>query len=251
MAKVTMKVPVLRFRKEEVVEIPITRREAVRQAVRAQHGRLTQRVTRRAAQETIRPEQAGTTSPWGSRFPGMLRLSKQNPEAALKLDEVAQAYSSRTGRRRYALLGLLGLTAAGAGVAAARRASQESRAQIAERTGRYGLIIVRQTSVTGRFLGNQAIRGAAAARARMAQLRESDIDPETVTDRVRTELGENQSLRHLPRINVNTEPGGIVYLRGTVPGEGERELAERIARKQRGVSEVINELQMENEGTEQ
>lgn len=245
MAKVTMRIPVLRFHKEEVVETPPTRRETLTQALIAQQARLTQSLTKRSAQDAIQPEQAASTATWGSRFPGIMRLSRQNPEAALKLEEAAQAYSSGSGRGRYALLALLGLTAAGAGVVAARRTSEESRAQLARRTRSYGIIVVRQTGGTGRYLGSQAMRGAAAARSRVAEWRAADIDPETITDRVRTELGEDQTLRHLPRINVNTEPGGIVYLRGTVPGETERLLAEEIARRQRGVSAVINELQVE------
>ena len=244
MAKVTMKIPILRFRKEGVVETPPTGGGVVRQVLRAQQGRLTQRLTRRTAQDASRSEEAASASTWSSRFPGMLRLSRRNPEAAVKLDEVAEAYPSGSARRRYALLGLLGLTAVGAGVVTTRRTSQESRAQMAQRTGGYVLIAVRQTTGTGRSLGSEAMRRAAAARSRIAQRREGDIDPETVTDRVRTELGEDQTLRHLPGINVNTEPGGIVYLRGAVPGETERLLAEEIARRQRGVSEVINELQV-------
>jgi hypothetical protein len=140
---------------------------------------------------------------------------------------------------------MLGLISLGAGVAASRRTTKESRAELAQQGGRYALIVVRQTVVGGRSLGGQAMRGASIARARLIRRREEEVEPETITDRVRTELGENVALRHLTRITVNTEPDGIVYLRGTVPGESELALAGQIARRQRGVIRVVNELQVQ------
>lgn len=247
MAKVKVKIPVLRFREEKVVvQPPPTRSEIVRQTLRAQQDRITQRLGRRTVEVASQPDEVRVSSTLASRFPGMLRLSRQNPEAARQLDQAAAATASSSGRGRLGLLGLLGLGLAGAsaGAVAMRRTSQESRAQIAQGTGRYILIVSRQGAGAARSLGNQARGRAAAMRSRIAQGREVEIEPETVTDRVQTELGENETLRHLPRINVNTEPGGVVYLRGVVPGESERELAERIARRQRGVTEVMNELRV-------
>ncbi len=240
MAKITAKVPALTFRKQ-AVETPPNKAQIVKRALSAQQDRLAGRLTRKAAQ----PDQIVATSTWASRFPGMARLSRQNPEAARQLDRAAAASSARSSRSRYVLPGLLGLIGAAAGVAASRRTTRDSRTELAQQTGRYALIVVRQTAVSGRSLGGQAMRGASGARARLARRRGEIVDPETVADRVRTELGEDQALRHLPRINVNTEPDGIVYLRGMVPGEGERELAEQIARRQRGVLQVVNELQVQ------
>lgn len=240
MAKIRVKVPVLGFRKQ-VVETPPTKAQLVKRALSTQQDRLTGRL----AKKETRPDRTISTSILASRFPGMVRLSRQNPEAARQLDQAAAASLAPSRRGRFATLGLLGLISLGAGVAASRRTTKESRAELAQQGGRYALIVVRQTVVGGRSLGGQAVRTASVARARLVRRREEEVDPETITDRVRTELGENQMLRHLPRINVNTEPDGIVYLRGTVPGDGERELAERIARRQRGVQRVVNELQVQ------
>ncbi len=188
MAKVTMKIPVLSFRKQ-AVETPPTRGQIVKRALSTQQGRLTGRLSKKDAQS----DQIVPTSTWASRFPGMVRLSGRNPEAARQLDQAAAASSAPSSRSRYAVLGLLGLIGAGAGVAASRRTTRESRAELAQQTGRYALIVVRQTAVGGRALGGQAMRGASGARARLARRRMEDVDPEIVADGAQTELGENNA----------------------------------------------------------
>ena len=213
-------------------------------------GRLSSLFRTGGAAVAAQAAKAEAPAPTGGRFSGILRLSRQNPEAAQKLDQAAAAAAASSNGggsgARFALLGLGALAGAGAGAAiVARRMSSETRAQVIQTTTSVARTAGRQGVTTARTLGTQARGRAAAARSRIGQARAQELEPETITDRVRTELGEDQSLRHLPRINVNTEPGGIVYLRGPVPSERERELAEQIARRQRGVSEVINEIHVE------
>jgi hypothetical protein len=67
----------------------------------------------------------------------------------------------------------------------------------------------------------------------------------TITQRVRTNLGREPALADLPHLNINTQERGVVYLRGYVQTEEQRRTAETVAANTKGVSEVVNELNIE------
>lgn len=75
-----------------------------------------------------------------------------------------------------------------------------------------------------------------------------DGDNLTITDRVRSNMGREVMLADLPRLNINTQEEGIVYLRGYVFNEDQRSMAELVAATTEGVSGVVNELLIEPEG---
>ncbi len=246
MAKITVRVPELRFRKEEM-QVPVGRTEQVKQALAAQQERITQGLLKRNAQVAQQLDKASSRSV-ADRFTGMKRLSRRNAEAARQLDEAAAkvaAAQSGGGLRGKLLLVTIGaLAGAGAGVLSHPKTAKPARAFLTQQGGKAARTARKQGASAAKTLAAQAKGRATAARSRLGST-DADVAPETITDRVRTEIGENPTLRHLPRVNVNTEPGGVVYLRGVLPGSQERELAEKIARKQRGVSEVINEINVE------
>ncbi len=248
MAKITVRIPELRFRKEEM-QVPVGRAEQVKQALAAQQERITQGLIKRNAEVARQLDKASGSLPSSGKFTGMLRLSRQNAEAARKLDEAAaKAAASRKGGSslfsKLLLIGIGALVGAGTGILSHPRTGPAARALVTQKGGKAVRTAGQQGASVARTLTSQAKGKASAVRAKVGST-DADMEPETITDRVRTEIGENESLRHLPRINVNTEPGGVVYLRGVLPGEKERELAEKIARKQRGVSEVVNEINVE------
>jgi hypothetical protein len=74
-----------------------------------------------------------------------------------------------------------------------------------------------------------------------------DLDDEnlTITQRVRSHLGREPLLADLPHLNVNTEGRGVVYLRGYVHNQEQRRRAESVAAGAEGVSQVVNELSIE------
>ena len=67
----------------------------------------------------------------------------------------------------------------------------------------------------------------------------------TTTQRVRTNLGREPLLADLPHLNINTEGRGVVYLRGYVHNAAQRRAAEMAAAGAEGVSQVVNELNIE------
>lgn len=115
MVRLTL-IPVLGLRKDGVVEGLLMGREAVGPTRRAWPSRAL-RSRGRTARGASLAARAVSTSPWGGR----LGLGKQILGAALELREAAEARLSASGRGRYALLGLLELTAAGAAAAARHR----------------------------------------------------------------------------------------------------------------------------------
>jgi type IV secretory pathway VirB10-like protein len=72
-------------------------------------------------------------------------------------------------------------------------------------------------------------------------------DDLTITDRVRTNLGRESLLDGLPHLNVNTQEGGVVYLRGIVQTAEQREAAETVALLIEGVNQVVNEIELERD----
>ncbi len=246
MAKITVRVPELRFRKEEM-QVPVGRTEQVKRALAAQQERITQGLLKRNAEVAQQLDKASSRSV-ADRFTGMKRLSRRNAEAARQLDEaaakVAAAQSGGGLRGKLLLITIGALAGAGAGILSHPKTAKPARAFLTQQGGKAARTAGKQGASAAKTLAAQAKGRASAARSRLSSA-DADMEPETITDRVRTEIGENPTLRHLPRVNVNTEPGGVVYLRGVLPGSQERELAEKIARKQRGVSEVINEINVE------
>lgn len=194
----------------------VSRVDQIRQALQEQQGRVAERIARRG-QETAQQEIVKELEPT----------------------------SSGAGRRLLGILGLLGVGAAvgGAiGVITSPTTGKAARTQLAQQGGKLARTASDQAARTAKTVSEQARQRAATVRTQIAQSREQAVDPETITARVQTELGEDDTLRALPRINVNTEPGGVVYLRGALPSEVDRQRAEEIARRQRGVHEVINEI---------
>jgi osmotically-inducible protein OsmY len=67
----------------------------------------------------------------------------------------------------------------------------------------------------------------------------------TITQRVRSMLGREPALASIPHFNINTEGDGVVYLRGYVHNQEQRSAAETIAGATEGVTQVVNELHIE------
>ena len=70
---------------------------------------------------------------------------------------------------------------------------------------------------------------------------EEEVDNDIITQRVRTNFGENLKTSHLPRINVDTV-NGLVTLRGRVPTESDRRNLEQIAKTISDVEQVVNKV---------
>ena len=211
MTRVKVKIPEVRFRKE-TIEVPATRTDQLRQALIAQQVRVNE------------------------------LLAKRNQDVIKQVDKASGRSSSLFSPGKLGLLGLGALLGAGAGIIASPTTGKNARTMLSQKGGKAVRVVGQQTTSASKSIGAQAKARAAAVRPKGGKNGEADLEPGTITDRVQTQLGEDTSLRHLPRINVNTEPGGVVYLRGPVPSESERELAEKIAKKQKGVTQVINEL---------
>jgi len=67
------------------------------------------------------------------------------------------------------------------------------------------------------------------------------VDDDMITQRVRTTIGENPQLRHLPRINVDTA-GGVVTLRGRVKSKSEEKTVVGTAEAVTDVDSVVSKL---------
>ena len=76
---------------------------------------------------------------------------------------------------------------------------------------------------------------------------ESFGDDQIISDRVSTRLGRALHAEELPRININTQQNGVVYLRGLVRSPEQRERLQRIVEETEGVQSVVNEIQIEQE----
>lgn len=76
---------------------------------------------------------------------------------------------------------------------------------------------------------------------------ESFGDDQIISDRVRTRLGRLLREDELPRININTQENGVVYLRGTVRSPEQRERIQQTVEETEGVQSVVNEIQIEQE----
>jgi len=76
---------------------------------------------------------------------------------------------------------------------------------------------------------------------------ESSGDDAIISDRVSTRLGRTLQEESLPRVNINTQQNGVVYLRGIVRSPEQRERLQRIVEETEGVQSVVNEIQIEQE----
>ncbi len=72
-------------------------------------------------------------------------------------------------------------------------------------------------------------------------------DDRIVSDRVSTRLGRELNMHELPRLNINTQQNGVVYLRGTVLTAEQRDRIQEIVESTEGVQSVVNEIQIERE----
>lgn len=68
-------------------------------------------------------------------------------------------------------------------------------------------------------------------------------DRPEVEQRIRTNLGEDERTRDMPRVNVEVN-GGVAELRGTAPSEDAKEAAGEIAAEVEGVQEVRNLIEV-------
>lgn len=213
MDKIKLTVPMVRW-STETVRLPVQSGGAALEALKAQPAKLSETVAKGSdalGRKLIRTELAPTTKSGG--LTGKLLL-----------------------------VGLGSLLGAGLALLFAPTTGRNARSRVQQRTGRVIRVASTQAGRTTTHLASDLGGRAQALRSRLQPDRQVDTDPETVSQRVQTQIGENETLRSLPRINVNTEWGGVVYLRGVVPSERERELAEKVARRVRGVHEVVNEL---------
>jgi hypothetical protein len=119
----------------------------------------------------------------------------------------------------------------------AQRALKDARARL------------RNTNITERFSrllpATHAETGLAPGPQRVPGVLSQDDQNLTITQRVRSTLGREPALASIPHFNINTEGDGVVYLRGYVHTEDQRRAAEMVASATEGVTQVVNELHIE------
>lgn len=69
-------------------------------------------------------------------------------------------------------------------------------------------------------------------------------DDETTNDRVQTRLGRFLHDEGLDRLNINTQGGGVVFLRGSVRSQAQIDQILAIVEATEGVGDIVNELQV-------
>lgn len=74
-------------------------------------------------------------------------------------------------------------------------------------------------------------------------------DRPEVEARIRTNIGEDERTRDMPRVNVEVN-GGVAELRGTAPSDDAKEAAGEIAAEVEGVQEVRNLIEVSSEDSE-
>jgi len=74
---------------------------------------------------------------------------------------------------------------------------------------------------------------------------DADGEDRTITDRIRTRLGQELEHAEWGHVNINTQALGAVYLRGYVTSDELRRRIEQIASETEGVESVVNELNVE------
>jgi len=108
---------------------------------------------------------------------------------------------------------------------------------------------VRDTDIAERFSRwlptRHAETGLAPGPQRVPGVLRQDDQNLTITQRVRSTLGREPALASIPHFNINTEGEGVVFLRGYVHTEEQRRAAEMVASATEGVTQVVNELHIE------
>ncbi|HEY0179998.1 MAG TPA: BON domain-containing protein [Dokdonella sp.] len=92
-----------------------------------------------------------------------------------------------------------------------------------------------------------ALLGVAACATAPACTQASCADDARITAEVRDEIADRPALNGTDSIGVQTIDG-IVYLHGIVDTDNERELAESLARRVRGVRSVVGSITVRNAG---
>jgi hypothetical protein len=117
-------------------------------------------------------------------------------------------------------------------------------AQDAERAARAG----QQTVANGKRNHNRLEpRDLAIGDNPDAGALEADGDDRITTDRVRANLGRELQADHLARLNINTQGGGVVFLRGQVHSEEQRARILEIVGDTEGVGDIVDELRIARE----
>lgn len=76
---------------------------------------------------------------------------------------------------------------------------------------------------------------------------DADGEDRTITDRIRTRLGQELEHAEWGHVNINTQALGAVYLRGYVASDELRSRIEQIVSETEGVESVVNELNIEGQ----
>jgi len=71
-----------------------------------------------------------------------------------------------------------------------------------------------------------------------------DMSDAAITTKVKSALAADVGLRTVTGINVDTDAGGVVTLKGQVASDDVKKRAEQVAKKVSGVKSVKNELQV-------
>lgn len=75
----------------------------------------------------------------------------------------------------------------------------------------------------------------------------ADGDDRTITDRIRSRLGQELDHKYWGHLNINTQAMGEVYLRGYVVSDELRSRIEQLVAETEGVQSVVNELNIEEQ----
>lgn len=170
-------------------------------------------------------------------------LAKRNEDVMKKITQATRPKPKTDKKVVVLALGLGTLAGTLVGLILAPKSGKGTRSMAGQKLNKYVNTATHQASGLSKQASSVVTN---KIRQRTTSEENRDLEPETITDRVSTALGEEEMLRHLPRINVNTEPGGFVYLRGPVQTYAQREKAEEVASKVTGVTEVINEINVES-----
>ncbi len=79
---------------------------------------------------------------------------------------------------------------------------------------------------------------------------DADGEDRTISDRIRSRLGQELDHAEWGHLNINTQGIGVVYLRGYVASDELRSRIEQIASEAEGVESVVNELNVGKQSNE-
>lgn len=213
MAKVVVRVPFLKWENQQI-RFPEDKAEIVRARLQERQNQIAQ------------------------------SLAKRNEEVARKIEEAVRPKPSPKSKlmnpKTIVFLALGALAGVGIGLMLAPKPSPEARSKAQQKVTGY-INTARSTATDKASTLAEKARSRAGGGAPVVE-----VEPETVTSEVQTSISQDSSLRSLNDLTVGTEPGGIVYLRGTAQTYAQRERAEQVARKVHGVSDVVNEINVES-----